>query len=122
MRVLVCGSRTFSDHEPIYKVLDGYAEWGLDVVIHGAAPGADSIAAGWCVAKHDWPSWAFPAEWDIHGRAAGFIRNQRMLVDGQPHFVWAFVDKPLVESRGTADMVRRSRDAGIPTYVVEVAA
>jgi hypothetical protein len=42
-----------------------------------------------------------------------------MLDEGKPDVVWAFVDKPLAESRGTADMVRRAKKAGVPVFVTE---
>jgi YspA, cpYpsA-related SLOG family len=127
MRVLVCGSRTFSDQEVIMTVLDGILEQS-DVlmghpmtVIEGGASGADEFAGDWAeyevgLVFHE----RYPADWQRDGRAAGPIRNQRMLDVGKPDVVWAFVDRPLAESQGTADMVRRARKAGIPTYVVEV--
>lgn len=42
MKILICGSRKWSDKNPIKLVIDTL-EPG-DTVIHGAAPGADSIA------------------------------------------------------------------------------
>lgn len=124
MRVLVCGSRTFNDSAAVASTL-----WGLTallgddpdmVVIEGKCPygGADRHAEDWArnfATEH----LSFPADWNTHGRAAGPIRNQRMLDEGKPDMVWAFVDKPLAESRGTSDMVRRAMTAGLPTYVVE---
>lgn len=62
-----------------------------------------------------------PADWNKHGRSAGPIRNQEMLDSGL-NFCFAFVDKPLAESKGTADMVRRCRAAGVQTIVFEVLA
>jgi hypothetical protein len=50
----------------------------------------------------------YKAEWDKHGRAAGPIRNQQMLDDGKPDLVLAFAG-----GRGTDDMCRRAREAGI---------
>jgi hypothetical protein len=47
------------------------------------------------------------------------VRNQHMLDNGHPDLVAAFVDKPLSESKGTADMVRRAIVAGVPVYVIE---
>lgn len=60
---------------------------------------------------------AYGADWDTHGKAAGPIRNQRMLDEGQPEIVFAFTDD-LAASRGTADMVRRARAADLPVYVI----
>lgn len=42
-------------------------------------------------------------------RAAGPIRDQEMLDKGKPDLVVAFLG-----NRGTADMVRRAREAGVP--------
>ncbi len=50
----------------------------------------------------------FHAEWMKYGKAAGPIRNARMLAEGKPDLVVAFPG-----GRGTADMLRRVREAGI---------
>ena len=47
------------------------------VVIHGGAAGADSIAER--VARElEIPTQVFPADWEQHGRSAGFKRNEVM--------------------------------------------
>jgi hypothetical protein len=117
-RVLVCGSRDWNDEFAIWCVLNGYASDDLGVtVINGGALGADSIARKWA-ALNEQPCETYPADWSREGKAAGPIRNSRMLIDGKPEVVWAFITKDLEQSRGTADMVRRARLAGVPTYVV----
>ena len=126
MRALVCGSRTFSDEWIVHRVLDGIYDhehaWNNPVVIiEGGAKGADALAESWVAGhgtEYPHPHEQYPADWTRHGKAAGHIRNQRMLDDGRPDVVFAFVDKPLAESRGTADMVRRARAAGVPVHVV----
>ncbi len=87
-------------------------------VIGGGARGADWIARNFAVSQR-WSNEEFVADWTRHGKGAGPIRNQQMLDEGEPRLVLAFVNKPLAESRGTADMVRRARAAGITTYVIE---
>lgn len=47
--------------------------------------------------------------------AAGGIRNKQMLNEGKPDLVIAF---PTENSKGTWDMVRRAKRAGIETVVV----
>lgn len=118
MKVLVCGSRDWSDQTALWSVLSGFIEPGVCVLIEGEAPGADSMARDWAL-NEEQPIEQYPADWEKHGKAAGPIRNQQMLDEGKPELVLAFVNKPLAESRGTADMVRRAKAAGIPTYVVE---
>lgn len=77
------------------------------LVIHGGAQGADRIAREWCICRKV-ECRGYAADWKRHGRAAGPIRNQRMLDDGKPDLVIAFPG-----GRGTADMVRRAIATGI---------
>jgi hypothetical protein len=117
MRVLICGSRTFSNPGPIHNTLCRLIEkHGIDhvVIIEGEAKGADSLARtyaefmGIAVEK-------FPADWNKYGKRAGFLRNKQMLEEGKPEMVLAFKDKP--ESRGTDMMINLARESDIPTYV-----
>lgn len=114
MRVLVCGGRDFNDYICVYDTLDDVqTERGrFSHVIVGGAPGADHWGEAW--AHHNRvPFTVFPAAWKKDGRAAGPIRNKRMLDEGKPDLVIAFPG-----GRGTADMVRRAEAAGI--HVVEI--
>jgi hypothetical protein len=117
-RVLVCGSRDFGDIRLLATTLDRlHAEAPFAVVIHGGARGADTIAGQWAN-RRGVPVWPFPADWETHGKAAGPIRNRRMMHEGDPELVVAFVSKPLAESRGTADMCKVAEDAGISPIVI----
>jgi predicted Rossmann-fold nucleotide-binding protein len=110
MRVLVCGGRDYADHDWLFKELDALrVSRGVTVVISGCAPGADTIGIEWAVARKV-EIVRFPADWQKHGRAAGPIRNQRMLNEGRPDLVVAFPG-----GRGTADMVKRAIAAGVET-------
>lgn len=115
MRVLICGGRNFNDMDLVYAAMaDLEAAFGrVTSVIHGGAAGADLLGGRW---GHQCgrPVTVYRADWTKHGRAAGPIRNQRMLDEGKPDRVVAFPG-----GRGTADMVRRATAAGIP--VTEVA-
>ena len=111
-RILVCGGRDFSDRSLVFHVLDLEAlEHGIHVVIQGGASGADKLAREWCYQRQSIRMWNFPADWKKHGKAAGPIRNQQMLDEGKPTKVFAFPG-----GRGTADMVRRARAAGLPVH------
>jgi hypothetical protein len=118
VRILVCGPRSYTLDHVLPALLASYADVTDVTIICGGARGADRHAADWAYIR-GLPVEEYPADWDRHGKAAGPIRNQRMLDEGKPDAVFAFVDKPLAESRGTADMVRRARQAGLPVYVVE---
>jgi hypothetical protein len=86
----------------------------IDAVIDGEARGADRMPGGWAC-RRGIENIKFRAEWEKLGRKAGPIRNQSMLDEGRPDVVVAFPG-----GRGTADMVRRARAAGVE--VIEAAA
>jgi len=107
MRVLVCGGRDYNDRAVLWYRLDSLGPPEVSAIISGMAPGADSLAAEWAK-RFGFPLHAFPADWKKHGRAAGPIRNQRMLDEGKPDIVLAFPG-----GRGTADMIRRAEATGV---------
>jgi hypothetical protein len=120
MRLLVCGSRTWTDQARLRQVLDQVVsehDDGQVTVTEGDARGADRLA-GQLARERGWRLERYPADWTREGRAAGFRRNARMLREGRPDLVVAFTVGPLAESRGTADMVRRAQEAGVPVQVI----
>ena len=113
-RVLVCGSRDYTDIRTMRRILSGLPR--VAQLIHGAAEGADTIAET-IARERGWSFVAYPADWRTHGRAADPIRNAQMLRDGEPDLVIAFRTRP--DSRGTNDMIAKARRAGLPVIVVE---
>ena len=106
MRVLVCGGR---DYHNSNHVNDALSEIRPSVVIEGGARGADFLAADWARANLGVDALiTFRADWERNGKAAGPIRNQKMLDEGKPDLVVAFPG-----GRGTADMISRAIRAGI---------
>lgn len=115
MRVLVCGSRGWSDREVIYREL---AKLPSDTtVIHGAARGADTIA-GEVAEELGFAVVSCPAQWSQFGRAAGIVRNQQMLSEESPDLVLAF-PRDLANSPGTKHMISIARKAGVEVRVFE---
>ncbi len=76
MKTIIAGTRTFHDPDLLWWVLKS-VPWQITEVVSGAAPGADRLGEVWAKA-HEVPIIRMPAEWDLHGRAAGPRRNQRM--------------------------------------------
>lgn len=112
MRVLVCGGRDYNDLVQVYRTL-GQLVPQPTVIIEGGARGADHLAKLWAE-KSKTPLEEYRADWTVPNNAGGVIRNQKMLTEGKPDLVVAFPG-----GRGTADMVRRARKAGVK--VLEVA-
>lgn len=113
-RVLITGSRDWSDVSTIRALIDSLP---MDtVVIVGDANGADKIARVYAD-ERGLVCGVFYADWANHGKAAGPMRNQRMIDKGRPTEAHAF---PLPDSRGTWDCVRRCETAGIPVTIHRV--
>lgn len=113
MRVIVCGSREWSDAD---AVLGALSSLPLDtVIVHGAGRGADSLAEqaardlGLATEPH-------PANWARFGRSAGPRRNGDMTAVGADLCLAFRLEGP---SPGTDDMIRRCRAAGIPVRLTE---
>lgn len=112
-RVLVCGGRDYGDAARVFSVLDEFHGGSrITAVVTGAAPGADTLAERWARERRI-PVERYPADWKAHGRAAGPIRNARMLDEARPDAVVAFPG-----GRGTADMVSRATKADVPVVVI----
>lgn len=138
MKILVCGGRNygrkwdyveqrwklnFKEVRKGFRILSGACREANArdyEIIHGAANGADSLAA-WFVryCRRNTSSFEFnisetscPADWKQHKKAAGPIRNREML-KMKPDVVIAFPG-----GNGTKDMIYISKKANIPVYEV----
>ncbi|MET9445047.1 SLOG family protein [Streptomyces sp. NPDC006610] len=119
-RVLVTGSRDWAQPDLVDMALDAAfcdavnAE-RLMVLVHGACPrGADRQAADWAhsAATRGLPLKveAYPANWQVYGRRAGFLRNARMVALGADVCL-AFIHNG---SRGASHTAALAEKAGIP--------
>lgn len=114
MKVLVCGDRNWLGWAAIQRELERLPEGAT--IIHGAARGADTIAATLGV-RMGLTVKAVPAHWESFGRAAGPIRNKWML-DMEPDLVLAF-HGDIRQSKGTANMIAIARKKGIEVRLFE---
>jgi hypothetical protein len=121
MRVLVCGSRDFSNARLLDAVVRGYltsiaTTRESHVIIHGAARGADTLA-GECADRIGVRVESYPADWDRYGKRAGYVRNQQMLDEGKPDLVVAFYSGEH-KSKGTEMMVKIASQAGVECWEI----
>lgn len=111
MRILVCGGRDYRDQDCVFDSLERLRRAGLiNLLIHGDASGADRLASFWA-REAGMDQVSYPANWKAHGRAAGPMRNRRMLHHGRPQALIAFPG-----GRGTADMTALAIQAGLPIW------
>jgi len=114
MKVLICGSRNWTNKKIIEDFIKSLPKgtW----IIEGGCRGADKIAKEVAICNGYGLS-EYPALWHRYGKAAGPIRNQKMLNDSKPDVVVAFHDN-LEKGKGTKDMVNRAKKAGIPVRII----
>ena len=122
MRIIVTGCRDWADEvtvgASIARVTFGWASAGGVVSVGDCPTGVDEMMRRFAEAKPNWlEGWevdVFRAYWDIDGKAAGPMRNQRM-VDQGAELCLAFWDG---KSRGTLDCLSRATAAGIPVRII----
>lgn len=117
MRVIVCGSRGWTDEQAIIDRLTALPAGATIVVGYnpktGRPRGADKMAylaarvLGLDVECH-------PADWEQHGKRAGFVRNGEMAQAGADLCV-AFWDG---ESSGTLGMITSAKRHKIPVEMI----
>ncbi len=114
-KVLVCGSREYGDAARLGGVLDAFHRaTPITLVIEGGQRGADGLARQWAKSRGV-PVQTFDPDWHKYGKAAGPIRNRRMIVEGEPEVVIAF---PL-NGPGTQNMIATARSAHIEVLVID---
>jgi len=105
----VTGGRTYVDR---FHVCNTLGPLGVSRLVHGGAPGADQLCHEWA-AQNGVEHVEYRADWAQHGRAAGPIRNRKMLDNEQPHILIAFPG-----GRGTEDCIAAALERGIPVWRV----
>ena len=122
-RVLVCGGRDYDDRERLFRVLDEALQAATlsgktFTLVHGGARGADALAGVWAtdrkITDEGGVVRVYDADWETHKRAAGPIRNIKMLTESKPHVIIGFKG-----GRGTAHMIRIGKEAGVPVQEIK---
>lgn len=119
VRIIVAGGRDFSDYakleSEVTEIISSYRIGDDITIISGHCRGADMLGEQ-LANKYSIPIKIFPANWDKHGKSAGYIRNRQMAEyasDGDSiGILVAFWDG---KSKGTKSMI----DLGLQ-YLKEV--
>lgn len=129
-KVIVAGGRHFNDYKLVESKLDFILQNKTNIkIVSGACDtgtltynrpdgtsvcGADGLGEKYA-AKRGYAVTYFPANWDLHGREAGPIRNGEMAVYvGPAGGLVAFWDG---KSKGTSDMIKKAKDNGLKSKV-----
>ena len=113
MKVIIAGSREFSDFQLLYaKCEEVLANVKEAEIVSGTARGADKLGEHYAGLKGH-SVIQFPADWDKHGKAAGYIRNKEMA--DYADCLIAFLDG---ESRVTKHMIDLATERGLSVHII----
>jgi hypothetical protein len=114
-RVIVAGSRSFTDYDLLREHMDKllmFAAMKDNIqIVCGGARGADSLGEQYAK-ERGYDIAYFPADWDAHGKSAGYKRNAQM-ADNADALV-AFWDG---QSPGTKSMIALALSRGLKVKV-----
>lgn len=117
MRVIVAGSREFTDYALLKKELNRLTK-KLDkkklIVLSGGAEGADKLGEKWCFENMVTYERYLP-DYEEHGRKAPLIRNTEMVNNAD-----ALIAFHLRNSPGTADVISKARKKGLKVKVIRI--
>lgn len=116
MKIAVVGSRGFKNYYHLEMNLNEFKwDWEYITIVSGGAKGADELAKKYAI-DNNVPFIEVPADWNSLGKAAGAIRNGRMV--DMVEVVLAFWDG---ESKGTRDMINKtlSKNKELHVYPVD---
>lgn len=113
MKVIIAGSREFMDFPLLFSKCEEILEHESDIeIVSGTAKGADKLGEHYASLK-GYGVARFPADWDKHGKAAGFLRNKEMAEYAD--VLIAFWNG---ESKGTKHMIDLAESKGLKIHVV----
>lgn len=112
-RVLITGSREWSDRFFIQNKIEDLSLRGNIVIVHGGCKkGVDEIVNNYCLYENIEQE-IYTAKWEKHGKRAGILRNQQM-VDTKPDLCLSFWNG---KSTGTKDCINKVIKAKIPINI-----
>lgn len=115
MKVLCTGSREWDDIRTIARELQCFPVG--TIVIHGGCRGADT-ACDVVARELGFETRVYHADWTKHHRAAGPRRNQQMIDSECPIDLCLAFHDDIESSKGTKDMMKRAKKAGIETRLI----
>ena len=115
-RIIIAGGRNFNDYnllkEKVDNIISDKRKTHQIYIVSGKARGADSLGEKYAN-ENGLNIMEFPADWDRHGRSAGYKRNVEMAENADA--LIAFWDG---ESRGTKHMIDIAKEKNLLTRII----
>lgn len=110
--VIIAGSRGITDYGAVEKAVAA-SGFKVSKVVSGGARGVDSLAERYAKDRSI-PFEEFPADWNKHGKSAGYRRNEQMADNADALIaIWDG------ESKGTKHMIDIAKRKGLQGFVYD---
>jgi hypothetical protein len=110
MKVIIAGSRSITDYKTVESAIKE-SKFEITEIISGGARGVDKLGELYAV-NNNIKLTIMKADWDKHGKSAGYIRNQEMSEIAEAVIIlWDGA------SKGTKNMLEVSIKKGLKSYV-----
>ena len=113
MKVIIAGSRTFTDGAALAMAISA-ANFSITQIVSGGAKGVDRLGENYAN-DNGLQIKRFAPDWKRFGRAAGPIRNRHMA-----EYADALIAMWDGQSRGTKSMISEARKNGLKVHVHEL--
>jgi len=113
MRTIIAGSRNIKDYNTLLMAV-GNLTWNITCVISGTAIGVDRLGELYAM-RHNISCEKYPADWNQHGKSAGYKRNELMADNAEA--LLAIWDG---QSKGTKHMIDIAKRKGLEVCIYRV--
>jgi hypothetical protein len=112
MKIIIAGSRNITDKQILGAAIAD-SKWfeQIDEIVSGHAKGVDQLGEGFAK-EYNIPVKQFLADWDTHGKKAGYIRNIEMATYAD--VLLAIWDG---KSKGTKHMIDYMKKLNKPVFI-----
>lgn len=110
MRVIIAGGRDFNNYVLLLETIIK-SNFDITEIVSGGAAGADRLGEKFAY-EANISLKRFPANWNIHGRKAGIIRNGQMA-----EYADALIAVWDNKSPGTANMIKQAQSKRLKIFV-----
>lgn len=110
MKTIIAGSRTITDYDVVLEVIKK-SNLEITEVVSGVAQGVDTLGITYAY-NNDIPIAQFPANWNKHGKSAGYIRNVEMA-----QYADALIAVWDGKSKGTKNMIEIANKRNLKVYI-----
>ncbi len=117
-KIIIAGGRDFDNYPllvgKVDEIITRWRRYNNKIeIVSGKAKGADSLGERYAQ-QRGFKLKQFPANWEKHGKSAGYKRNKQMA--GYADICICFWDG---ESKGTAHMIDLTEEYGLTLHIIK---